>query len=130
MNKTTIWSQERLQWLFSEVKKHAGEFNFDTWGKGGVPSERAGHMLSNNAWLRFLDRLYSQLPCDGLDTPKSPAALLAQVKLVCETTLKGKTSLRSSQIAARQAAYTVGFITEKQIRTLERISQQSRQPLV
>lgn len=125
-----IWTDEMLTLLFTELRKRAGKYNPDTWGRSGLPLESQGHLLSSNAWHRLMGGLHNdilkQFGFSSESMPKSGSAVERQIKMaLCE-----KSDTLPMTQRNRKIAYQVGFITEPEIRSLERVGRTPRQVLI
>ena len=119
----TVWSDERIAWLFTEVTKRFGCFDMDTWGQ--LPSYASGFDFQIDI-EETLSSLYDDFVLEfssdiSLRLPKSEKAVEQQIRWA--TTNQPPCSLsveqRRLQQRNRLIAYKVGFMTMSDILALE-----------
>lgn len=117
----TVWSDERLEWLFIEVKKHLGAFSRKTWNQ--APTAKRGYHLSNKEVKGIYQVLFEdfkiKFSSDGFKMPKSPDALKQQVSWATTTQKSVDEYQCGIQRKNRLIAYKTGFMTMMDIMYLE-----------
>ena len=126
MSKPTVWSEERLQWLFSEIVKVFSPFDKEIWGQ--LPAPTKGFPLSTKEINEIFKTLYSRLTqefqYDGLRAPKSFAALKQQVQwATTNQKIVQFNGQMQNQRRNRRIAYDMGFMSMKDIVYLEEVSE-------